>query len=79
MKALQVTLDRSVEDKSDHDTHRLLANNEFLHLLHLGHVVFVCLKLSFPDSLIDAHQHLSRDVLAIVHPYAQEAQTKAHG
>lgn len=65
-----------VKDKSDNDTHRLLANNEFLHLLHLGHVVFICLKLSFPDSLIDAHQHLSRDVLSVVHPCAQETQTK---
>ncbi len=57
-------------------THRLLANDEFLHLLYLGDVVFVSFKLSFPNSLIDAHQHLSWDVLSVIHTCAQEAKNK---
>lgn len=49
-------------------THRFLAHDELLHLLHLGHVVLVGLQLALADALIDPDQHLPWDVLPIIHP-----------
>ena len=48
-------------------TYRLLAHDEFLHLLHLRHVVLVGLQLPLPDPLVDPDKHLTGDVLPVVH------------
>lgn len=50
----------------DNVTHWLLPNDELLHFLHLGHMVFICFELPFPDPLINTNQHLTRDVFSVI-------------
>lgn len=53
----------------DNFTHWLLPNDELLHFLHLGHMVFICFELPFPDPLVNTNQHLTRDVFPIINSY----------
>lgn len=67
------------EDKSGHtvraaaqrqtETYRLFSNNEFFHFLDLGHMVFISLELSLANPLIYPYEHLSGDVLPIIHSF----------
>lgn len=57
-------------------THRFLAHDELLHLLHLGHVVLVGLQLALADALVDPDQHLPRDVLTIIHPWGTSSVSR---
>lgn len=55
------------ECKSFLITYRLLAYNKFFDLLNLRYMIFISLELTLTDALINAYQHLSGDVLTIVH------------
>jgi len=47
---------------------RFLAHNHALHGLHLGHMVIIGSQFTPLDTLVDAHQEVSGDVLTIVNP-----------
>lgn len=36
-------------------TYRLLSNNQFLHFLNLGHMIFISPKLPFANTLVYPH------------------------
>lgn len=58
-------------------THRLLAHNDSLHRLHLGHVVIIGPQLPFLYPLVDSNQQVPRYILTIV--YALGGNRKREG
>lgn len=58
-----------VQSEASQVTYRLLAHNHALHSLHLGHMVIIGPQFAPLDTLVDAHQEISRDVFTVVHPW----------
>lgn len=50
-------------------TYWLLPDDELLHLLNLRDVVFVGLQLLLMNTLVNANQHVPRDVFTIIHSW----------
>ena len=57
-----------------HVAHRLLAHNDSLHCLHLGHVVIVGPQLPLLYPLVDPNQQVPGYILAIVYAWGGDGE-----